>query len=139
MSAEVEYYYLNSRKDVPEKTSVIQPGHVETANFFGPAVKLLISCGIDNLSSSVMIFVSSPKVIRNLQAVVYEDENDNSGKIVPLEDSLITIEKPQELSLFLGKGRRRKRFLKGVYVYWLSDNLGIEDEFPQETRPLVLA
>ncbi len=140
MSAEVDHFRLkiNPPDDyVLVKTALVPPGEIEPIDFFDPTVRLLISCGIDNFSATVLI-LGSKRALNSMQGKIFKGEDDDKGEWVSVKKGKIKIEQPQELQLILRKGRRRKNVIKELFIY-LSPDDGVEDGVPQESEPLVLA
>lgn len=136
MSAEVEYYLLKRGGEKLLNSSIVKPGNLETSQFFGTRTKLVISCDIYSSSSTVMV-LGKGRERKKIEATVWENEEDMDGREVKLREGRLTIKKPQELSLLLAE-RPRKKPAKQIIIGFSSSEDNIEEEVPQESRPLVL-
>lgn len=141
MVAEIEQWRIEGSKDILERYEAIPSGSVEAIDFFGPEIKLLVSCGIDNLKTTVMILGESSS-LRNIKATVFKSENDNDdGEDVKIDEGPCVIEKPWELSMLLFEPRRdghNQRIIKEIVVYFPNDDSYLDDEIPQQSKPLIL-
>lgn len=135
MSAEIDHFRLKRNgDDILVKTALVPPGEIEPVDFFGPKIKLLISCGIDNLSATAM-FLGRNRGLRSIQAVIYKNEDDHEGEEVSIQNGKIKIEKPQELQLIFSGWRYYP--IKILDICFSSEG-GVREEVPQKTEPLLV-
>lgn len=138
MSAEIEHFDLRENNDVLVGTTRVFPGSYESIDFFNPAAKLLVFGGVNN-AVAILIDLRGLGADERLEAIIYEDERDNEGSEVSLEGGRISIQRPQELSIFLLREEDEEDITeKELSVYWSGDDEDAEMEFPKESRPLVL-
>ena len=113
MSAEVDYFRFEDRGISKFEEVIVPPDSDKKIDLLGLPIKFLVHCGIDNIVE-VLVNTRLRKLPDDLQAVVYED-NDDEGKKVRLKDGVkIPLKEPQALTISLY--RRESRMSEEIII-----------------------
>lgn len=139
MSAEIEYFRPSSiGHPIVCDWQSITAGTAELVKFLEPSFKLLVYCGIDNLTSTIELLAGSRHILEHLNARIISGDGDKRGKPAKFEDGKISIRGSQEIVLAVYRGTRRKKLHKTMLIYLSPDEDPNYEELPQEVRPLAL-
>ena len=141
MSTEVECFRVGRvRTFSANKDLVIPPGNIEGIDFLSPIVQLLVSCGIDNLTASIMFQQGCDEEIsRNIILTLFRDEDDEEGEEVEVAcGNLFTIRKHEEVLIESFKRRGSSGLTREIWVSLSSSDDSFKDNSPIEERPFVL-